>query len=151
MAGELDGGPTPRAAPCGDAQAPALRYQLAAATPADIRTLRDELVAWSRRAGLGAPAVEALALACYEAMANVVEHAYSRAGTIDVEAEHRVAEQLIEITIVDRGNWVPPDSDGHPNRGQGIPLIHNLADRAVITPTASGTTVELSWQIGPRS
>ncbi|WP_165968214.1 ATP-binding protein [Saccharopolyspora elongata] len=129
----------------GGVPVPALRYRMVSVSPGELPGLRDELAGWSRCAGLGRDAVEALALACYEAMANVVEHAYARAGAMDVEAVHFAAERRVQVTVTDRGSWVPLDWGSDVDRGRGLPLIRRLADEAVVTPGDAGTEVRMSW------
>ncbi|RKT89086.1 serine/threonine-protein kinase RsbW [Saccharopolyspora antimicrobica] len=150
MVGELDESRRPSATG-GDPAVPALSYCFIELSPGKILALRDELTTWGRDAGLSREAVGALALACYEAMANVIEHAYAGVGTVDVEAVHLAAESRVEITVTDRGSWAPPDSEQATGRGQGLPLIRRLADEAVITPRGSGTVVRMSWSTGDGS
>jgi hypothetical protein len=79
-------------------------------------------------------------LATYEALANSAEHAYrDGVGDIQLTAE-RTNDQVI-ITITDHGRWLPPSPAD--NRGQGLRLMHELADDFRITPNtdAPGTTV----------
>ncbi|MER7081503.1 Anti-sigma regulatory factor (Ser/Thr protein kinase) [Saccharopolyspora kobensis] len=153
MVGELDESRRPSATGGGggDPAVPALSYCFVELSPGKMLALRDELTTWGRYAGLSREAAGALALACYEAMANVIEHAYAGDGTVDVEAVHLAAENRVEVTVTDRGRWAPPGSGGHTGRGQGLPLIRSLADEAVITPGGSGTVVRMSWSTGDGS
>ncbi len=83
-------------------------------------------------------------LATYEALANAVEHAYSRIpGTLDLHAECVPATEWIEVIISDRGEWTvhAPDS----TRGRGVPLMHALADTTAVTSDHGGTTVRMVW------
>ncbi|MEV0058098.1 ATP-binding protein [Saccharopolyspora shandongensis] len=145
MAGEENGGRALGAAGDGGASVPALRYRMVSASPGELPALRDELARWSRCAGLGRDAAEALALACYEAMANVVEHAYARLGAMDVEAVHFADERRVQVTVTDRGSWEPLDWGGDVDRGRGLPLVRHLADEAVVAPSDTGTVVTMSW------
>jgi serine/threonine-protein kinase RsbW len=145
MEGKSNGGRAPRSARSGSAPVPELRYYQVPASPGDLPALRDELAGWARCAGLGQDAAEALALACYEAMANVVEHAYEHSGEMDVEAVHFAAESRVQVTVTDRGSWNPVDWAAAAGRGRGLPLIRRLADEAVITPNQAGTVVKMSW------
>lgn len=145
MAGLSNGGTAPGAAGDGASPVPALRYQRVRASPWELPALRDELAGWGRCAGLGSDASEALALAAYEAMANVVEHAYAYSGELDVEAVHLAAESRVQVTVTDRGNWVPLDWGADVEGGRGLPLIRRLADEAVITPSETGTVVKMTW------
>ncbi|GAA0531142.1 anti-sigma regulatory factor [Saccharopolyspora subtropica] len=143
---ESNAGPTAGDGRGVDAQ---VHHRRAPVRPGDLTALRDELADWGRRAGLTDEVVAALALACYEAMANVVEHAYVDAGAIEVRAERR--NDRVRVTVADHGRWLPPDRrDAAVSRGRGIPLIHQLADEAVIIPGETGTVVEMTWQ-APRN
>ncbi|MGI8305752.1 ATP-binding protein [Saccharopolyspora hattusasensis] len=146
-----NGGVTPGAAGDGECPVPALRYQRVRASPGELPALRDELAGWGRCAGLGSDAVQALALACYEAMANVVEHAYAHAGEMDVEAVHFAAERRVQVTVTDRGSWVPLGLGAGVEGGRGLPLIRRLADEAVITPSDTGSVVTMSWSTAGES
>ncbi|CAN5618961.1 hypothetical protein BH09ACT7_BH09ACT7_40180 [soil metagenome] len=93
-------------------------------------------------------------LAVNEAVANAAEHAYidrPEHGTIDVHATYDVDSDSLLVKIVDRGRWrkkVPEPATvdrRHALRGRGIPLMHMLADEAVIDSTPSGTEVTLRW------
>jgi serine/threonine-protein kinase RsbW len=89
---------------------------------------------------------EALTLASYEALANVVTHAYpDGGGAFDLLA--RADADRIEVTITDHGQWHAPAPDPLGLRGRGLPLIHNLTDDAEITRGPEGTVVRLSWLV----
>ncbi|GAA2797812.1 ATP-binding protein [Saccharopolyspora taberi] len=120
-------------------------YRQVPAVAGELPGLRDALARWALRTGLACDRSEALALASYEAMANVVEHAYVRPGAMDVEAVHLSAQNRVEVTITDRGQWLP--LSGEREGGRGLPLIHRLADEAVITPGSAGTVVRMSWML----
>ncbi|HWE89090.1 MAG TPA: ATP-binding protein [Pseudonocardiaceae bacterium] len=118
-----------------------------------VTTLRLEIQDWAREAGLPTEVVDAVALAAYEAMANVVEHAYgdgdgsgagSGTGTVDLHAS--IEDGTLTVTVADQGRWRPPPAD--PGlRGRGLALIEGLAGRATITPTGRGTTVRMRWPL----
>lgn len=140
MAPAQSGGP--EADPRGVAS---LRRHGVPASAGNLPALRDELDAWARAAGLSDSIADALALAGYEAMANAVEHAYDGgSGLLDVEARFR--GQGVEVTVTDRGSWRSPHESG-PERKRGIPLIHRLADEAVVTSGETGTRVRMRWEV----
>lgn len=88
-----------------------------------------------------------LTLAVYEALTNAAEHAFTAhpaPGLIWLHA--LIMDGQIVITVIDNGSWRPPtDSNGH--RGRGLPLIHQLATEAQVTPSPCGTTVRLRRQL----
>jgi serine/threonine-protein kinase RsbW len=85
-------------------------------------------------------------LACYEAMANTVEHAYPSAcdGTFDLSATYDRAGTLT-VTITDRGEWKIDGPDPASRRGRGLQLVRACADRSEVVSGNSGTRVHLQW------
>lgn len=117
----------------------------------NARQLRVRVQQWLR--GLGAPAnlVDDLTMAVYEALANVVEHAYQPDHPDPVMrlAARRVQNQLL-ITITDHGRWRPP-SDEPGYRGRGLAMMRSLAGDVQLHHTADGTTVQLRASLQQRS
>lgn len=110
-----------------------------------LPVLRDELDQWARSAGLSGEVTDSLALASYEAMANAVEHAYDgAAGHLEVEAA--LLDEAVEVTVTDHGSWRTPGKSAAERR-RGLPLIHRLADEAVVTSGEGGTRVLMRWDI----
>ena len=93
---------------------------------------------------------EDLTLAVYEALINVVEHAFTAhpaPGSLWLHAT--VADDQVLITITDNGTWqYPPDNTG--NRGRGLALIHQLTTHAHVELNSRGTTVRLQHQLRPQ-
>jgi len=113
-----------------------------------LRSLRHELVGWVLGAGLTAERAQDIALASYEALANVADHAYNgRRGTVDLDAY--LYPGRVEVVITDHGRWRTPVLDPRPVtlRGRGLMLLHASADRADIQTTDEGTVVVLTWDI----
>ena len=117
--------------------------------PADalcIGAVRRALAAWlyilpfddTRRADV--------VLAVYEAMANVVDHAYldrDGVGTMQITATYTVDAGSLDVTVVDRGRWKNPVHDAL--RGNGLPLIAALSTVSAVDRSATGTTVRARW------
>lgn len=124
--------------------APDLQREAVPAEPDQLNPLRDQLAAWARDACLTAARISDVLLAAYEAMTNVVVHAYpGRPGTFDLYARH--ADSTVTVTVRDCGQWQPaprPSVLG----GRGLPLIRTLADRARIETNVAGTTVTMIWK-----
>lgn len=134
------GGPSP----------PAALHHRVSAVPERLTTVRRSLTVWARKVGLAAEIVEAVTLATYEAMANVVDHAYRDGGPGLVDVHASVDGGRATVVVSDRGRWRPPARfDARPDRlsGRGIPLIHGLSDEVAITPTERGTIVRMSWAV----
>ncbi len=114
------------------------------ALPDCATMLRQNLGAWLRELGVVADLVDAVVLATYEAMVNVVTHAYQgKPGVLDLMAE--VANDVLTVTVTDYGRWQSPAEEPSPEGGRGLTLIRGLADEASIVSTEHGTTVRMTW------
>ncbi|OXM75088.1 MULTISPECIES: ATP-binding protein [Amycolatopsis] len=113
------------------------------AVAAQATILRRVLLGWVRGRGLPPELAADLELAAYEAMANVVDHAYPDGthGTMTVTARHDPG--AIVVCVADTGRWRDGLSD--PLRGRGLPLIRALAPEVTVTSTSTGTTVTMTW------
>jgi serine/threonine-protein kinase RsbW len=109
-----------------------------------LPAVRQKLAAWARRAGLPAEEIGDLALACYEAMANVVNHAYGdEVGVLDVQATH--PDDHLTVTVTDHGRWRQPHGKSGLMGGRGLPLIRLLTHKTDVVATEQGTTVRMRW------
>ncbi|UOX93533.1 ATP-binding protein [Amycolatopsis sp. FBCC-B4732] len=111
--------------------------------PGRLVQLREQLDRWAIRAGLDLEARQAVLLAAYEAMANVVVHAYRGGdGVLDLHASSR--GDVVVVTVADHGRWQSEARPG-PLHGRGLPLIRSLSAAAVVDKTAAGTTVTMTF------
>jgi serine/threonine-protein kinase RsbW len=125
---------------------PALHHRVPA-LPGELPALRHELAAWSGSAGLSPQAAQAIVLASYEAMANVVDHAYRAGpGSLELRAicDANGGDAAVTITVTDFGRWRPLPADPGV-RGRGLLLMRRLATRTDIDATEHGTVVSLWW------
>ncbi|MBN6036863.1 ATP-binding protein [Amycolatopsis sp. 195334CR] len=114
------------------------------ATAENASRLRGALARWLRDLGLGGDLHEDVVLAAYEAMANVVDHAYAGpAGPLELHG-HATATRCT-ITITDRGRWRRPRTVAGSFRGRGLGMMHELADEVLMRSNALGTTIRMSW------
>src|SRR3954465_4250212 len=75
------------------------------------RQLRIALQHWLQSAGVDASLRDDLTLAVYEALANVVEHAYPSDHPHPVmRLRARMQHDDLLITVVDQGRWLPPSN-----------------------------------------
>jgi serine/threonine-protein kinase RsbW len=94
-----------------------------------------------------------LALAVYEALANVVDHAYVERGapglmTLWAVVSHPLLTgRDLVVTVLDEGAWRPSDGPGW--RGRGLPLMRELMHCTAVLSDDSGTTVQLRRRIAP--
>ncbi|MEW1954687.1 SpoIIE family protein phosphatase [Terrabacter sp. NPDC080008] len=129
-------------------QLPTVDGELRLRLPAEARNLvqlRSAMRRWLARAGVPEEPAGEVLVACGEACANVVQHAYSgdpAPGALAVEA--RLEGGTLEIVVGDEGRWRRPAERGG---GWGLQLIHALMDEVVVEHTADGTTVRLRRRI----
>src|SRR5699024_9715282 len=72
----------------------------------ELPALRRALSEWAVEAGLSTDTAEMLVLASYEAMANVVEHAYTdNGGTIELTVTGLPVSGQARVTVTDEGRW----------------------------------------------
>ena len=109
------------------------------AEPEALAGLRHMLRRWLRHHGAGEDDIFDITVACQEACANAVEHAYAPGtAAFAVDATHDGG--AIEITVRDHGRWRPARGE---NRGRGLPLMEALMDVVDVEHTADGTVVVL--------
>ena len=125
-----------------------LRYDDIPATADQLPRIRRALTAWVQHLGVSADDATGVVLATYEAMANVVTHAYPhQQGTFDVHAAYCHDQRYLTITVSDRGRWRLWSSNSATHQGMGLQLIQALAADATVERGARGTTVRLGWHI----
>lgn len=124
-----------------------LRFRVPAVA-ARLQQLRRALRTWASHVGLATETVHDLVLAAYEAMANVVDHAYRGrlGGFMDLHAHSDPAHRTVTVTVTDYGRWRPP-SQGDTSRGRGLRLIRGLAEHVKVTPSQHGTTVAMVYRM----
>jgi serine phosphatase RsbU (regulator of sigma subunit)/anti-sigma regulatory factor (Ser/Thr protein kinase) len=125
----------------------ALRYlpvedELRVRSPADANALvriRRLLRRWLRAHGARPEEVGAITLACGEACANAIEHAYAPGlAFFELEAVH--AAGVVTLTVRDSGRWREPRGA---DRGRGLRIIEAAVDELDVRSTAAGTEVRM--------
>lgn len=117
----------------------------AVAEPAVATLVRRRLHHWTLELGVSNDLVDDIVLGVYEALANVVEHAYhsvSEPGTMTITAayEHRT----LTVTISDTGTWRPPTPTT--TRSHGLQLAAAVADDLLVDHRPGfGTVVTAVW------
>lgn len=124
----------------------------AAATTGDAAAMRRAFRAWV--APLTDPdTADDLALAVYEALANVVDHAYDDRSERGGMALHAMASRPlltgrdVVVTVVDEGRWRVGSDPGW--RGRGLPLMRELARSTSVVTGEDGTVVQLRHRVAP--
>ncbi|MCA1004708.1 ATP-binding protein [Rhodococcus hoagii] len=122
------------------------------AEPAVLAPARNALAEFLRQNRFPDDRAYDVLLACYEAMANTVEHAYPSGtdGTFDLSATCDRTGTLT-VTITDRGEWKTGGPDPASRRGRGLQLVRACADRSEVVSGDTGTRVHLQWLGAPSS
>lgn len=113
------------------------------ASPELAARLRRQLIEWARNEGVPADTAYDIGLACYEAMANTVAHAYPRGTVGPLELHARLEGGMVVVTVADRGRWLG-EKNATVRSGRGLDLIRKLSD-AEVRHGAYGTTVRMRW------
>jgi PAS domain S-box-containing protein len=118
-----------------------LRLRLPA-DPAALRSLRNSLRRWLAQCEASDRESGEIVLACNEAVANSIEHAYGPSdGSVEVVAGF--TDGAVRIVVRDDGKWRAPRGD---NRGRGLNLMKALMD-SVRVETRGGTDVRMVRQL----
>jgi anti-sigma regulatory factor (Ser/Thr protein kinase) len=133
-----------------------LSARVTAGVPSSLATLRADLRQWLSSAGIGVPQANDILVAAGEATANAYEHATAgrAAGQppVQITLTARMTEASVQLTIADTGSWRSPPADREQpapgTRGHGIIFMHALMDNVRIDPSAHGTTVTLTKELG---
>ena len=105
----------------------------------DLASLREELRVWLGRQRVPVEQAEDIILACSEATANAMEHAYgSREGPVEVRGRRESGR--VVVSVCDSGRWRPPRED---ERGRGLGVIEAMVDSVEILKRQDGTEVRM--------
>jgi len=117
-----------------------LSDELAASWPATRESLapvRRVLRRWLRARGASDDELYDITVACQEACANAVEHAY-RPAHERFDLEVRDDAGRIRVTVRDRGQWRAPRGA---NRGRGLVLMRALMETVDVRQQEEGTVI----------
>jgi len=117
-----------------------------AADPQVLSQMRRMLGRWLHEHGAQPDETAAIILACGEACANAIEHAYAP-GVAYFELEALHEEGLVTVTVRDTGHWRAPRGA---NRGRGLKMIAAAVDELDLRTTDAGTDVVMRRRLGPR-
>jgi anti-sigma regulatory factor (Ser/Thr protein kinase) len=107
------------------------------ADPTVLARIRQTLRRWLHEMGAEPDESGAIVLACGEACANAIEHAYSPVSA-SFELEATSSEGLIELAVRDAGRWRAPRGN---NRGRGLTIMEATMDQLEVRQTGDGTEV----------
>jgi GAF domain-containing protein/anti-sigma regulatory factor (Ser/Thr protein kinase) len=106
--------------------------------------VRQVLRRWLHARGATEDETFDITVACQEACANAVEHAYGP-GSRWFEVEATYAEGTVRVVVRDEGHWRPPRGT---DRGRGLPLMRVLMQHVDVQHTDRGTEVVLERSLG---
>jgi serine phosphatase RsbU (regulator of sigma subunit)/anti-sigma regulatory factor (Ser/Thr protein kinase) len=107
------------------------------ADPPVLAQVRQALRRWLHARGAPDEEIEMITLACGEACANAIEHAYSPALAF-FELEARAEDGHITLAVRDIGRWRGPRGE---NRGRGLKIMKSVMDVVEVNATPTGTEV----------
>lgn len=115
------------------------------AQPRVLVQVRVALRRWLSECEVPADDAEEILVACGEACANVIQHAYAVVpGDLNVEAV--IAGGSVELVVRDHGEWRPAADRGG---GWGLQLMSALMDSVEVDRGRRGTTVRMRRAVGP--
>jgi serine phosphatase RsbU (regulator of sigma subunit)/anti-sigma regulatory factor (Ser/Thr protein kinase) len=114
-----------------------------AADPDSVTLVRRVVSRWLDELGASQEEIGEITLACSEACANAIEHAYGPEAT-EFEVEIGSSAGKITITVRDTGRWREPRGT---NRGRGLTLMEGLMDEVDVQSSEDGTVVALSRKL----
>lgn len=120
------------------------RWEADSGKLAEIRLL---LRRWLRARGASDDEMYDITVACQEACANAIEHAYGP-GTHYFELEATSEGDRVRVAVRDHGRWRPPRGR---HRGRGTSLMRMLTDHVETTHSDEGTLVVFERTLGRRA
>ncbi|HJR18353.1 MAG TPA: MASE1 domain-containing protein [Actinomycetota bacterium] len=113
------------------------------AQPERLAGIRRIVGRWMRQNGSTQADTSDVLIACTEACANVIQHAYPNEGLMDVRAE--INDGALTLTVQDFGSWMTPV----PNDGdRGLQLMRGLMDSVDVVSGPEGTRVTMRRAVG---
>ncbi|TMM23861.1 MAG: GAF domain-containing protein [Actinobacteria bacterium] len=113
--------------------------------PGALANVRASLRRWLVEVPLSEEAREDVVLACNEACANAVEHAYRRVPAAPIRVRLSRDSTAIRIDIADEGAWRRDAEDS--GSGHGMSLMRALMDEVEVRPSDEGTVVTMKRRI----
>jgi PAS domain S-box-containing protein len=115
------------------------------ADPAHLSSIRERVARWLNAASVDVEDRDEIVLACSEACANAIEHAYlGRSG--DVQVRGTIDGRDVELVVRDRGRWRSPRED---ERGRGLDVIRACMDSVDVEQSGDGTVIRMRRSMGP--
>ncbi|MEU8217162.1 SpoIIE family protein phosphatase [Micromonospora taraxaci] len=118
-----------------------------AAESTGLAPVRTALRSWLERCGLNPTNAYNVLVAAGEACANAIEHGHrdNPGGRIRLRAT--ATADGLHLSVTDSGHWKTPQPDASTHRGRGLLLMRALMDAITVTPSATGTTIDMQARI----
>jgi len=113
--------------------------------PAALADVRAAVRRWLVDVPLSEEAREEVVLACNEACANAVEHAYRGGPVAPIRVSLSRDATAVRVDIVDEGAWRRDGEDV--GRGHGMSLMRALMDEIEVHPSGEGTVVTMKRRL----
>lgn len=113
----------------------------------ELAGVRRLLRRWLHTRGAADDEIYDIVVACQEACANAVEHAYGP-GDHSFELLATCDGGRVRLVVSDSGRWRPPRGE---HRGRGLAMMRGLMDAVEITRDDRGTAVTLERTLGDRA
>ncbi|WP_340684048.1 ATP-binding protein [Amycolatopsis coloradensis] len=123
--------------------------ELVPALDSEATTLRRQLTFWLEKLPLDPDSGCDIIVATYEALANVVEHAYpGERGWMRLYAEW--SGDSVTVVVTDTGCGIPVTPrrppDASTSRGRGLLLIDKVTDQLHVDTGQDGTQMTMIWR-----
>jgi anti-sigma regulatory factor (Ser/Thr protein kinase) len=119
------------------------------ARPASLAPMRHDLSRYLTAQGLDDPLRGDILLACNEASANSIEHAYGNGGDGEFIIEVRRVGDELRLTVRDFGRW--RETARSDTGGRGMALMRSLTDDLeYVTHASGGTMVRMRVALQPQ-
>ncbi|MEU7655931.1 SpoIIE family protein phosphatase [Micromonospora taraxaci] len=118
-----------------------------AAEATGLAPVRSALRSWLERCGLSPTNAYNVLVAAGEACANAIEHGHrdNPGGRIRLRAT--ATADGLHLSVTDSGHWKTPQPEAGNHRGRGLLLMRALMHAITVTPSATGTTIDMQARI----
>lgn len=117
------------------------------AESAQLAPVRTALRSWLNQCDLPAQMIQNILVAAGEACANAIEHGHRHTPGDIVRLRAEAYADNLRLTVADTGRWKSPQPEANTHRGRGVALMRAMMQKVTITPSPSGTIVDMHTRI----
>ncbi|MGV9598235.1 SpoIIE family protein phosphatase [Streptosporangium sandarakinum] len=117
------------------------------AESSQLAPVRSALRNWLAQCDLPSQTIQNVLVAAGEACANAIEHGHRHAPGDIVRLRAEAFVDNLRLTVADSGRWKLPQPEANAHRGRGVALMRAMMQQVTITPSPSGTTVDMLMRI----